>query len=198
MRTKIGNICMISGTALILAALALFLWNREEAGKAAESVNLILPLLEEQIGAQSGRPNPYDTAMRETEIDGYLYIGFLSVPSLKLELPVMSQWDYGRLKIAPCRYTGSVKTDDLVIAAHNYERHFGKLSGLSEGDEVSFTDMDGTVTRYEVAAVDILSPAAVAEMTSGEYDLTLFTCTYGGKSRVTVRCERVEPEDFIS
>jgi hypothetical protein len=25
-------------------------------------------------------------------------------------------------------------------------------------------------------------------MTDGEYDLTLFTCTYGGKSRVTVRC----------
>lgn len=28
-------------------------------------------------------------------------------------------------------------------------------------------------------------------MTSGDYPLTLFTCTYGGKSRITVRCDAV-------
>lgn len=32
------------------------------------------------------------------------------------------------------------------------------------------------------------------EMTSGKWDLTLFTCTAGGRKQVTVRCERVEPE----
>lgn len=184
---------MISGTVLVLAALALFLWNQKEARRAAKSVEDILPVLEEQIG-ENGCPDPYGTETAETEIDGYSYIGFLAVPSLDLTLPVMSEWDYSRLKIAPCRYAGSVKTDDLVIAAHNYKRHFGKLSGLSKGNEVDFTDADGIVIRYEVTAVDILSPAAVEEMTSGDYDLTLFTCTYGGKSRVTVRCERIKKE----
>ena len=41
------------------------------------------------------------------------------------------------------------------------------------------------------AAVDILDHTAVEDMISGEYDLTLFTCTYGGENRVTVRCDRV-------
>ena len=75
--------------------------------------------------------------------------------------------------------------------AHNYASHFGGLSELSEGDNVFFTDMDGIVTMYEVVAQDILDPYAVEEMTSGEFDLTLFTCTYGGQSRVTVYCDRV-------
>ena len=42
-----------------------------------------------------------------------------------------------------------------------------------------------------MVALEILQPTAVEEMTAGEFDLTLFTCTYGGKSRVTVRYDRV-------
>ena len=48
--------------------------------------------------------------------------------------------------------------------------------------------MDGAVWQYEVEEVDILAPSDVEGMTAGEYELTLFTCTYGGQSRVTVRC----------
>ncbi|MBR5633023.1 MAG: sortase, partial [Clostridia bacterium] len=66
--------------------------------------------------------------------------------------------------------------------------HFGTLSRLNVGDEVSFTDMDGVTTRYRVEAMDILESTAVETMTSGEFDLTLFTCTYSGQSRVTVYC----------
>jgi len=40
--------------------------------------------------------------------------------------------------------------------------------------------------------VETLQPTAVEEMCSGDWDLTLFTCTLGGKFRVTVRCDRVE------
>jgi sortase A len=86
---------------------------------------------------------------------------------------------------------GSVRGNDLVIMAHNYNSHFGRLSKLSEGDRVTFTDMDGILTTYEVIALDILNPYAVEEVTSGDFDLTLFTCTYGGKSRVTVFCDIV-------
>lgn len=135
-------------------------------------------------------PDPYDTEMAQSLIDGYYYIGYLSVPKLGLELPVMASWSYPQLRISPCRYGGSVNSNDLVIMAHNYASHFGGLSGLSLGDVVAFTDMNGIRTAYEVVALDVLVPAAVEEMIAGEYDMTLFTCTYGGKSRVTVRCMR--------
>ena len=177
---KIGTVFMSIGAALILAALSLFLWNYYEdrqAGKQAEEI--LLKVVEE---IEDG-----DT---DEEIDGNSYIGFLSIPALGLELPVMSDWSDSQLKISPCRYSGSAATNDLVIAAHNYRQHFANIKNLSVGDEVYFTDMNGLGYLYEVSELDTLASTAVEEMTSGDYDLTLFTCTYGGRSRMTVRCMR--------
>lgn len=105
-------------------------------------------------------------------------------------MPVLSTWSYALLKKAPCRYTGSVYLDNMVIAAHNSKAHFKKLSQLEKGDIITFTDAVGNVFTYEVAGIEILQPEEVDDMTSGQWPLTLFTCTYGGASRVTVRCEK--------
>lgn len=188
---------------MVLAALSLFLWNRKEDKEAGISAENVLSRMIQQVEASDGAdvsenrklyPDPYDPSMTEVEIDGYTYVGYLSIPSIELELPVMSQWDYTRLKLAPCRYSGSTKTDDLVICAHNYIRHFGPIQNLIPGDTVYFTDMDGLVWQYAVEVVDILTATDVEDMTAGEYDLTLFTCTYGGQSRVTVRCQHIQEE----
>lgn len=204
MRNKLGILLMGLGTVLVLAALSLFLWNEQEAYQAEQASAEILPKMVEamesaaagtdQTGEETALPDPFDPTMTEVVIDGYAYIGYLSVPSLGLELPVMSEWDYTRLKIAPCRYSGSTKTNDLVIAGHNYARHFSPIKGLSPGEAVSFVDMDGVRTDYQVASVEVLAPTDVEEMISGEYDLTLFTCSYGGRNRVAVRCVLVENE----
>ena len=128
--------------------------------------------------------------MTVSEINGYDYIGFLSIPVLNIELSVMADWSYPQLQKSPCRYSGNVHADNLVISAHNYWSHFGQLKNLKPGDEILLTDMDGIRHCYQVTALDILDPYAVEEMTAGNYDLTLFTCTYGGQNRVTVRCDR--------
>ena len=132
--------------------------------------------------------------MPTREIDGQTYIGMVEVPALELSLPVISEWTYPRLKKAPCRYVGSVYSKDMVICGHNYDRHFGRLKDLAVGDEVRFTDMDGNVFFYSVCGTEQLGKYAVEDMLAGEWDLTLFTCTVGGKSRVTVRCVLAEGE----
>lgn len=199
---------MVLGAVLLVAALSLFLCNQHEAQQAEQAADALMPLLVEQIRenaateSESTQPSTLpqvlpdavidatNVEMTEVVIEGHPYIGYLSIPKLDLDLPVMSQRDYARLKIAPCRYTGSVMGEDLVIMAHNYSRHFGRLSDLSEGDSVYFMDMTGHHTAYHVVGLDILPPNAVAEMTSGEFDLTLFTCTFGGANRVTVYCDK--------
>ncbi len=200
MRNRAGTGCMILGAALILAALSLFLWNRREAELAGTASEELLPLVVERIIERRGRepgqlPEAAAKEMTVVEIDGLGYIGFLSIPTLTLELPVLAEWDEAGLNTAPCRYSGATGTDDLVLCAHNYERHFGRLTELERGDEVLFTDMDGVTSRYLVAAQEVLEPTAIEEMTAGDYGLTLFTCTYGGASRVTVRCERAEEKE---
>lgn len=194
---------MLLGAALVIGALSLFMWNRHEAGQAAKNAQktlqkLVKLLPPETIPPETTAALEEDAEAQElearemtvTEIDGYGYIGCLSIPALELELPVMSEWSYPQLKMSPCRYTGSVYSQNLVIAAHNYTRHFGRLQNLEAGDAVYFTDMDGRVWEYAVVQAEVLMPAAIEEMTAGEYALTLFTCTYGGRSRVTVRCEQ--------
>ena len=119
------------------------------------------------------------------------YVGILTIPSLELELPVASVWSYPALQLAPCRFTGSAYTDDLVIAGHNYTSHFADLHSLQQGDLLSFTDVDGNVFAYRVAETEILGENDVEEMTGSGYALTLFSCTVGGQYRVTVRCERI-------
>ncbi len=79
----------------------------------------------------------------------------------------------------------------MVIAAQNYARHFGKLSKLKIGDAVRFTDTNGKVYNYAVGDLEILQPSATAEMIMSDWDLSLYTYTYGGRTRVTVRCERI-------
>lgn len=128
--------------------------------------------------------------MKVVEIDGYNFVGYVSIPALDITLPVMSETEMPFLKISPCRLTGSPKTDNLVIGAHNYRSHFGSLSTLEKGESVIFTDMEGNVWKYRVVFTETLQPNDAEYLTAGEYPLTLYTCVYGGGSRVTVRCER--------
>ena len=79
----------------------------------------------------------------------------------------------------------------IMLMAHNYPTHFGRLNDLSEGSEIIFTDMDGNIWQYQVVVKDVLNPEDVEEMVAGEYDLTLFTCTRGGSYRVTLRCDKI-------
>lgn len=202
---------IILGLLLIAAALSLSAYNLYDEHRAAQSASLVMDQLDELILTEATAPseqiaaaeelvgtaaeieipdyilNP-DMEMPVVNIDGKDYIGVLTIPSLDLELPIISQWSYPKLKIAPCRYLGSAYTNDLIIAAHNYSSHFGNLKNLCEGDTVIFTDVDGNVFTYEVAVRETLMPTAIEEMKSGEWDLTLFTCTVGGSYRVTVRC----------
>ena len=205
-KQKIGRACMIVGILLILGALALLGYNQWDANRADQASQEALGKLEETltetIEDKTKDEEPVvqpeldpEQEMTVTDIDGWGYIGYLSIPSIGLELPVMSDWSYPQLKISPCRFSGSSKTDDLVICAHNYTRHFGPIKNLIVGDAMYFTDMDGVTIAYQVAEIDILSPASIEDMTDSGYPLTLFTCTYGGASRVTVRCERIKDEN---
>ena len=213
MPKKAGIIFVTIGVVLIFSALLLFLYNGLEdrrAGQQAESLmdEIHSAMTEEtdpttkpteietEIGIEITEPTETLPAeMPVVMIDGYEYIGYLSIPALELELPVMAEWDYSRLKIAPCRHFGSSRTDDLVIAAHNYKAHFGSLSKLESGAEVIFTDMDGIENHYVLMKdPETLAPDAVDEVQNSGYDLVLYTCTPGGATRVVAFCDRVTEE----
>ncbi len=131
-----------------------------------------------------------DREMPVKEIDGMSCIATIQIPELGLYLPVINEWTYPNLRVAPCRYSGSMYSDDLVICGHNYSRHFGGLRYLNPGAQVILTDAEDHVFYYTVSYVEVLNPSQVEEMVTGDWDLTLFTCTLDTTTRVTVRCVR--------
>lgn len=206
-RQKVGGGFIAVGILMLAAAVLLGGYNLYDEYRAGKSAGAVLEELQQQIPAvktpeetsaqevylpdDSQLPdysvNP-DMEMPEKEIAGDYYIGVLEIPSLGISLPVIGEWDDDALQIAPCRYSGSAYTGNLVIAAHNYQTHFGRIKTLSSGDQVIFTDVKGRSFLYEVAAVETIQSTAVEEVLNEEWDLTLFTCTIDGFERVAVHC----------
>ena len=203
-KNQIGKIFTITGLLLFAAALALSVYNLWDGYRAEQSREKLLEEYRDNISDKGEKTEESDGQIPDyqlnpemempeitlEDLDGAACIGVLEIPKIDLKLPVLSEWSYPLLKKAPCRYSGSAYLDNLVIAAHNYRTHFGKLKELETGDEVIFTDAAGNQFEYKVAAVEALTPQSVEDMTSGEWALSLFTCTLDGKNRVTVRCEK--------
>lgn len=191
-----GN-ALISFGALLLGASLIWsgynLWNSYHAGesarKTAVQLDAFIANADESFPEYVLYPN---MDMPVQMIDGKEYVGVLSIPALDLYLPVLNEWSYENLKIAPSRYSGSAYLDNIVLCAHNYNTHFGRIRNLNIGDSIEFTDMDGHVFRYQVINIEILKSNDVELMKSGNWDMTLFTCTIGGETRITVRCERIK------
>ena len=191
MPKKSGVILISLGAVLILAALLLLLYNRSEDRRAGQEAESLLEDVRSAMAANAD-PEPQEEPAEEITYD---YAGVIAIPNLSLELPVIDQWNYARLKVAPCRQSGAAADGDLVIAAHNYKSHFGYLDRLEPGASVIFTDMEGTVYRYAVEEIRQLEPEDaedVSSVFSSEYPLVLYTCTPGGKARVAVFCRWAE------
>ncbi len=216
---KLWKIMVASGIILILSAVFLCVHNYRESEEAFRNSQTALAGLkdlipevpqeslteiEKELGFEikSGdnvfekfdeeHPKEKNDAMPSLQLDGRYYCGYITLTALGIELPVLNEWSYPNLNIAPCRYEGSPQTHDFIIAAHNYNSHFGQIKYLSEGDEIIFTDVLGDKYRYVVAYteyIDGYNPEQMSENKNSSWDLTLFTCTLNGQSRVTVRAK---------
>ncbi len=170
-RRSRGKTLIIIGMLLVMAAGVLYYANLSEDKSAGEASTALL------------------CEMDSGNVEEGKLCGKLTISALELTLPVLAEWSEYGLTQAPCRYSGNAEDGDMIIAAHNYSSHFGRLKELSQGDVIVFSDLYGQVYEYCVKEMSTLDGTAVSDMKSGEWDLTLFTCTKGGKQRVTIRCE---------
>lgn len=195
---KYRKVFLTAAIILLTIATILLLNNETESLEAQNAsnitVNQIIANFDEEV-TDITEDIPLITEVPEMdtiEIDGIEYIGTLEIPSQDILLPVASDWSMDTLKISLCRYSGSIFTDDLVICGHNFSRnrHFGVLKHLEVGDKVYFRDVNNQTVEYRVVLAEVLDPYDLNGMKNSDYDLTLFTCTYGGGQRLAIRCNR--------
>lgn len=215
-RKKKRLLFIVAGMLLVAAALLLTCYNVWDGKRAQKASEHILVELKERIVQESkrqkiekeeehpeGQTDEKDAVqefgdnreMAVVVIEGNEYIGVLDIPHLGLSLPVMNDWSYGKLKISPCVFMGSYYTEDLVIAGHNYPKHFSPLKWIKPEMDVYLTTADCQEYHYSVIEVETLMPNEIEKLdTSEAWDLTLFTCYTGGGSRCTVRCRRLHAD----
>ena len=200
---KVKRFLLIFGALCLVCAVGLSVYNltsSDRAGQRAEAVAeelmALMPPMEETPAPTPTLPDGTDHPEREmpvVSLDSTKFIGYLEIPQLKLTLPVAASFSMNQLKSTPALYTGSVYQDNMVIAAHNYNSHFGRLNQLKDGDEVRFICSDGTTYRYNVGWTEKIVPSDRETMvTDNQWDLTLFTCTYNGPQRFALRCVAAE------
>lgn len=197
---------MIFAVLMLASAGILSLYNSSEDTRVEEdnleTVTQLENILEKQNDNQNNVQNSEKTENTENSaislsnnktsinIKGNNYIGIIYIPILNnLALPVIEDCTINNLKVSVCRYSGNTNENNLVIAGHNYKSSFGKLSRLNIGNLVYFKDVSGNVYKYHCKAIETLSPKSVNEMITGDWDLTLFTCTYNGANRIAYRFE---------
>jgi sortase A len=200
---NIGNVLVILGCCCLIAAAAFVVYNSRQdrqAGAAAAALSDTLSTLmasaaamgEELPDADLSEEAAYAREAEEREtlpVDGYDICARVSIPKIEIDLPVINDWSAENLKISVCRYYGLPRAK-LVLMAHNYARHFGKIGSLRAGDAVQITDIRGRVFNHEVTMTETIPGRQFEQLMDGggDWDLTLFTCTYGGANRVAVRC----------
>lgn len=137
------------------------------------------------------------------DVTGTGIIGYVTIPRIKVKLPIYHGTGDGVLQIAAGHLAGSSLpvgggTTHAVISGHTGLPSARLLTGLDElekGDTFAFHVLDETYT-YEVDQISVVLPSEINELNieSGADYATLITCTpYGVNShRLLVRGHRIQ------
>lgn len=192
MKNRISRILSCIGIVLVICSISLCAYNVYDSFQSyfvsKQKMNEY-HIVKTSVGSIPDYVLNPDMDMPEVDVDGMSCVGTLEIPSLDLNLCVTSTFSDENMKQLPCRYYGSIYKSNMVIIAHNYWFHFGRLNTLKSGDEIIFTDASGNCFKYSVAAMDVVGPESVAEVTNDKWPLTLVTCTLDSQNRIVVRCK---------
>ena len=135
-----------------------------------------------------------------TSKDGVKYTteAILKIPKINIEYPVLSATSPDLLFVSINKYWGPQPNEvgNYCIVGHYYEngKMFGKLHKLKNGDKAELTDLSGNTITYQVYNKYVVEPTdtrCTSQLTDGRKELTLITCTNGGKQRLVVKLRQV-------
>mgnify|MGYP004516440369 FL=1 len=152
--------------------------------------------------AQTNNASKIDTKTY-TSKDGVKYTteAILKIPKINIEYPVLSATSDALLFVSLNKYWGPKPNEvgNYCIVGHYYEngKMFGKLHKLKNGDTAELTDLTGNTITYQVYDKKVVEPtdtSCTSQLTARNMqkrELTLITCTNGGKQRLVVKLREI-------
>lgn len=193
MKSNLVDIFIIVVLIIIILETGIFIFN--SFSKEEENP---LEIMVENIPQQEEID---ELIVRECEIDEKTYevIAVLYIPTLNIEYPVLSTTSKELLKISLNKYWGPNpnRPGNFCIVGHNYnnDKFFGKLNNIKIGEVIQLTDMSGKGLQYFVYDTYIVDPDdtnCTSQLTNGETEITLITCTKDFKQRFIVKARAEE------
>ena len=171
-------------------------------------VILEVPGTQEDNEDKTENQNNNQTKTNNTKIDTKTYTSkdgvkytteaILKIPKINIEYPVLSATSDALLFVSLNKYWGPQPNEvgNYCIVGHYYEngKMFGKLHKLKNGDKAELTDLSGNTLTYQVYNKYVVEPTdtrCTSQLTDGRKELTLITCTNGGKQRLVVKLRQV-------
>lgn len=179
-------------------AIVISLDNQNESQDENVEENVTLENVEEQETQsnpkQSTETSKATSTVKASNGNYYDAEAVFTYPKLGISYPVLSEQSDALLKISLCKYWGPSPNEvgNYCIVGHNYRsgKMFGKLSMAAIGDEVELKDLSGRTVTYTVYDRYVVEPTDVSctsQLTNGNRELTLITCTNFGKQRLVVK-----------
>ena len=182
---------IILGLLLSFSAAGLYAHYEHQANRAGANAQELLQDVKQGIQERKHTAVVLEAPegqMVQDSVNGHSIIGILQIEEAGIQLPVLGNWSYENLEYGPCRYSGSLEEENLVLLGHNYSGHLADLDLLEEGDVVEFFDVTGECHAFAVAETADIAPTDIEAVTATDYPLTVFTCTPGGQNRYVVYC----------
>lgn len=213
-KKKLYKIQFIASVILVFVFSGWYIYSEIDKNSAEAVSQDILSGITIDTNDETTSDEPLVVAMQDTEIieeqsqkqilngtysdeNGvtYKYESILNIPSLGVEYPVLSETSEELLKISINKFWGGSPNSvgNYCIVGHNYKsgKMFGKLAQINNGDIVKLTDLSGNTVSYKVYNKFVVYPENVectSQKTNGLKEMTLITCTNGGKQRLIVKC----------
>ena len=128
----------------------------------------------------------------------YSTVGSISIPSINVNYPILSETTDTLLKVSVCKFWGCDPNEvgNLCIAGHNYrnKKFFSKAINLVVGDIIEITDLNDETLQYSVYdkyTVDPNDVSCTSQLTNGKKIVTLITCTNDSQQRVVIKAEAI-------
>ncbi len=144
--------------------------------------------------------NPQSTTKKKTYYEGFVMIGYITIPKTNVKQPILdvvTQTSLDTAVVALYPSNPQLNTPgNVVIIGHNYRdgRFFSNNKKLEIGDKVKIKDTTGTELTYTIYQKFETTPEDTSfytRNTNGAIEVTLSSCTDDNKAR-TIILARVE------
>lgn len=184
----------------------------EQVDSTVAKNNVLVVVLDEENEREQAeieekeKPSTTVTKTVQTTNDGYQYatVATINIPKINVNYPILdgttdsTEETESLLKISPTKFWGPEPNEvgNFCIVGHNYRntKFFSKVPTLENGDIIEITDMEGKTIQYKIYdkyQVDPTDLSCTSQLTNGNKEITLITCTDDSKQRVIVKAKEV-------